>query len=55
MTPKTEKTIIKYRTVCEDGSVKGEFDTQQEALDLANKLNETSNLYHDWNFYEVTP
>jgi hypothetical protein len=38
-----------YHTVCEDGTTKGVFRTQQEALNLANHLNETTDLYHDWN------
>jgi hypothetical protein len=38
-----------YHTVCENGTVKGVFRTQQEALNLANHLNETTDLYHDWN------
>lgn len=45
----SEKVEIKYNTVCEDGSIKKSFSTAQEALDLANKLNKTSNLYHDYN------
>jgi hypothetical protein len=44
----SKSSMIKYHTVCEDGTTKGVFNTQQEALDLANKLNETSNLYHDY-------
>lgn len=38
-----------YHTVCENGTVKGVFRTQQEALNLANHLNETTDFYHDWN------
>ena len=38
-----------YHTVCEDGTVKGVFRTQQEALNLANHLNETTDFDHDWN------
>ena len=45
----TEKTYETYHTVCEDRSTKGVFETQKEALDLANKLNRETNLYHDWN------
>lgn len=37
-----------YHTVCEDGTTKGVFKTQKEALNLANELNSTSKLYHDW-------
>ena len=37
-----------YQTIGEDG-VKGEFDTQKEALDLANKLNTEQDIYYyDW-------
>jgi hypothetical protein len=38
-----------YHTVCENGTVKGVFRTQQEALNFANHLNETTDFYHDWN------
>jgi hypothetical protein len=37
-----------YHTVCEDGTTKGVFKTQEEALNFANTLNNTTKLYHDW-------
>jgi hypothetical protein len=37
-----------YHTVCEDGTTKGVFKTQEEALNFANTLNSTFTLYHDW-------
>jgi hypothetical protein len=47
-----EEYTIKYRVLGreKDGIVvKGEFDTQKEALDLANKLNSEQNIfYYDW-------
>jgi hypothetical protein len=43
-----EKMFDTYHTVCEDGTTKGVFKTQKEALDLANDLNSKSELYHDW-------
>jgi hypothetical protein len=43
---------IKYQTIGSENGVfvvKGEFDTQKEALNLANKLNsEQNNFYYDW-------
>lgn len=43
---------VKYQTVGRENGefvVKGEFNTQKEALDLANKLNSTqSDIYYDW-------
>jgi hypothetical protein len=42
------KMFNTYHTVCEDGSTKGVFKTQEEALNLADKLNFNSRLYHDW-------
>jgi hypothetical protein len=45
----SDKLYDTYHTVCEDGTVKGVFRTQQEALNLANHLNETTDFYHDWN------
>ncbi len=45
----SNKLYDTYHTVCEDGSVYGVFRTQQEALNLANHLNETTDFYHDWN------
>lgn len=50
-----DKVIVRYNTVCEDGTIKGVFNTQQEALDLANKLNGKSKLYHDWNISYICP
>lgn len=47
----SEKITIFYNTVCEDGSIKQSFKTQDEALSLANKLNETSKLYYDYNIH----
>lgn len=48
----------KYQTVGREQNgfvVKGEFDTQKEALDLANKLNsEQSVFYYDWREVEIT-
>ena len=44
--------IIKYRTVGREENgfvIKGEFDTQKEALDLANELNDKQSIfYYDW-------
>ena len=45
----SNKLYDTYHTICEDGSVHGVFRTQQEALNLANHLNETTDFYHDWN------
>lgn len=42
------KTYETYHTICEDGTTKGVFKTQKEALDLANKLTNETVLYHDW-------
>jgi hypothetical protein len=48
----------KYQTVGRELNgfvIKGEFDTQKEALDLANKLNsEQSVFYYDWCKVEIT-
>jgi hypothetical protein len=48
---------IKYRTAGrEDGKIviKGEFDTLQEALDLANKLNiEHPDRYYDYHMVKI--
>lgn len=44
----TEKMYETFHTICEDGSTKGVFKTQKEALDFANILNNKTNLYHDW-------
>ena len=44
----SEKMFDTYHTICEDGTTKGVFKTQKEALNLANKLNAKSKLYHDW-------
>lgn len=44
----SEKMFDTYHTVCEDGTTKGVFKTQKEALNLANQLNAKSKLYHDW-------
>lgn len=44
----SKKMFDNYHTICEDGKIKGVFKTQKEALDLANKLNAKSKLYHDW-------
>lgn len=44
----SKKMFDNYHTICEDGKIKGVFKTQKEALDLANKLNARSKLYHDW-------
>ena len=44
----SEKMFDTYHTICEDGTTKGVFKTQKEALNLANKLNAKSELYHDW-------
>lgn len=48
----------KYRTIGreEEGNfvIKGEFNTQEEALDLANKLNEEQHeFYYDWCEIEI--
>jgi hypothetical protein len=43
-----EKFYDTYHTICEDGTTKGVFVTQKEALNYANELNNKSNLYHDW-------
>lgn len=47
----------KYQTVGREQNgfvVKGEFNTQKEALDLANKLNsEQSIFYYDWRKVEI--
>jgi len=43
-----EKMYETFHTICEDGSTKGVFKTQKEALDFANILNNKTNLYHDW-------
>lgn len=44
--------FIKYRTVGREENgfvIKGEFDTQKEALDLANELNDKQSIfYYDW-------
>ena len=44
--------IIKYQTVGREENgfvIKGEFDTQKEALYLANELNNKQlNFYYDW-------
>jgi hypothetical protein len=45
----SDKLYDTYHTICEDGTIKGVFRTQQEALNLANHLNKTTDLYHDWN------
>ena len=51
--PQEEPKQIYYNTVGrEDGKfvIKGQFNTQKEALDLANKLNRKyPDLYYDWN------
>lgn len=44
----TERLYETFHTVCEDGSTKGVFKTQKEALDFANILNSKTNFYHDW-------
>lgn len=44
----SDKLYDTYHTVCEDGTTKGVFKTQEEALNFANTLNNTTNLYHDW-------
>ena len=44
----SKKMFDNYHTICEDGKIKGVFKTQEEALNLANKLNAKSKLYHDW-------
>jgi len=44
----SEKMFDTYHTICEDGTTKGVFKTQKEALNLANELNTKSKLYHDW-------
>jgi hypothetical protein len=43
-----KKLYETFHTVCEDGSTKGVFKTQKEALDFANILNNKTTLYHDW-------
>lgn len=51
-----EKFVVKYRVVGreENGFVtKGEFDTQKEALDLANKLREQDIFYYDWYMVKI--
>lgn len=52
-----EEFVIKYRVAGreENGFVtKGEFDTQKEALDLANKLNREQDIfYYDWHMVKI--
>ena len=51
--PKEEPKQIYYNTVGRENGVfaiKGQFNTQKEALDLANELNEKGlGVYYDWN------
>ena len=52
-----EEFVVKYRVTGreENGFVtKGEFDTQKEALDLANKLNREQDIfYYDWRMVKL--
>jgi hypothetical protein len=46
-----EKQQIYYNTVGKESGlfkIKGQFNTQKEALDFANELNENSDFYYDW-------
>ena len=52
-----EEFVVKYRVAGreENGFVtKGEFDTQKEALDLANELNRKQYIfYYDWHMVKI--
>ena len=50
---KNSVNLIYYNTVGKENGkfvIKGQFDTQKEALDLANELNRKfPHFYYDWN------
>ena len=52
-----EEFIIKYRVSGKEEKgfvIKGEFDTQKEALDLANELNRKQDIfYYDWHMAKI--
>lgn len=53
-----EEFIIKYRVAGWEGNefvTKGEFNTQKEALNLANELNRKQNtFYYDWHTVKIS-